>query len=87
MNPRTSRIVATAVFDDRAGQVIVAGQVLDGLAGVEGLALTVTLAGRSLRVATGPHGSFGVRFDGITSAIGRRATLHLAGLHATCDVH
>ena len=87
MEPRTSRIVVTAVFEPRTGQVVVAGQVLDGHVGVEGLALTVSLAGRSLEVTTGPHGSFGVRFDMPGTVHGSEAIVQQGRSRTACRVH
>lgn len=86
MDLRTTQIVATAVFDERVEQVVVAGQVLRGRAGVDGLALTVTLADRSLATTTGPHGSFGVRFEAMKNVAGRQAIVQIGRLRTTCAV-
>jgi hypothetical protein len=86
MNPSTPRIVASAVHDERTDEVVVAGQVLDGRTGVEGVAVTVTVAGRTFEVTTGPHGSFGVRCESPPSVPAQRATVQLDAIRSTFDV-
>ncbi len=87
MNPQRPRIVATAVLDERTGDVVVAGQLLLGRNGVEGMVLVVVIGDRTFRATTGPHGSFGVRCTAADGAPASIATVQLESLRATVPVH
>ena len=78
------RIVAAALFDDRARRVIVAGQVLGGNRGIEGVDVRITTASMTIRVTTGAMGSFGAHIDSGVDAVGETVQVSARGLIATC---
>ena len=81
-----SRILAAALFDDRSGTVIVAGQVLGGNEGIVGVGVRITTASTSVEVTTGPMGSFGAQMVFGGDAIGDTVKLTACDAEATCQV-
>ena len=81
-----SRILAVALFDDRSGTVIVAGQVLGGNEGIVGVGVRIATVSTTVDVTTGPMGSFGAKIVSGGDAIGDTITLTASDLVATYQV-